>query len=290
MSSALMWATARYPVEPPFAVNLPADTPRVTYNNVVRDGTRRRGLPMTPKVENLPSYHVAEVRIRGTRAQVDVVLPEQAEAAATTVTFRHTMGAWRMQDSRSWIAGVIPVPAPHYIPGSVEEPAPPQTLAEPNEQVDPESTEPAEPDTQPMPMEAEPPAEDPEEQLEDWAEEQQAAPPAEPEAEEPPAEQLDPDEVLLVEQGEEAAEELPADAIRYVLHPDGTISRGGEVVDLPRAFAGIDKDSAVHLTIEQAADGTEASTAEAVIASFRIRGVEQLVVERVAAEPPAAEK
>ncbi|MFG0251343.1 MAG: hypothetical protein ACF8NJ_00550, partial [Phycisphaerales bacterium JB038] len=127
MTDALMWATARYPVEPPYAVNLPADTPRVTYSNVVERGTRGRGIAMSPEVEHLPTYHIAEVRIRGTRAQVDIVLPAGQGAAATTVTLRSTMSGWRMQDARSWIAGVVPVPAATYIPDAVFAPPPTQT-------------------------------------------------------------------------------------------------------------------------------------------------------------------
>ncbi len=282
MTNAVMWATARYPVEPPYAVNLPADTPRITYNNVVSRGTRDRGLPMTPKVENLPTYHVAEVRIRGTRAQVDVVLPRGLEAAATTVTFRFTMGTWTMQDARSWIAGVIPVPAPQYIPGSVEKPAPPQTAEEGIAETQMEAS--------PAPAaEAadEAPADTPAAQLADWSEAEQE--PAEPQP-----------QPILIEQDEAPAQTEPiepapaqpltvdsaTDAIDIVLHPDGTLSREGEDVDLPTAFAGIGKESAVHLTIERGPDGSEASTAEAVIASFRIRGVEKLTVERVPAAPP----
>ena len=116
MTDALVWATARYPVEPPFAVNLPPDTPRVTYNNVVERGTRGRGVPMSADVEHLPTYHIAEVRIRGTRAQVDIILPRGQKASATTVTLRSTVSGWRMQDARSWIAGVVPVPFANYIP------------------------------------------------------------------------------------------------------------------------------------------------------------------------------
>ncbi len=273
MADALTWATARHPVEPPFAVNLPADTPRVTYTNVVKRGTRGRGVPMSEDVEHLPTYHIAQVRIRGTRAQVDIILPKGQEAAATTVTLRSTVSGWRIQDARTWIANVIAVPVANFIPGDASAPAAQQTAAGPAEEPQPAEEETRQaplvrgtPGQQPVPAEA---ASEPTEEVVE----------VEPEKASPP--------VVVVAKQPDDPEIIPVgEAIQYILHLDGTISRDGALVDLPTAFAGIGKESAVHLEIEQGADGSEASTAEAVIASFRIRGVESLTVERVPAEIP----
>jgi hypothetical protein len=272
MTDALVWATARYPVEPPFAVNLPPDTPRVTYNNVVERGTRGRGVPMSADVEHLPTYHIAEVRIRGTRAQVDIILPRGQKASATTVTLRSTVSGWRMQDARSWIAGVVPVPFANYIPAysSVyddEETA--EAMAEEPPLV--EDDTPRAPLVRGVPRQAQPvaqPVAEPEESVGMELEEESSS------------------SVVVTKKPAQPDAVPVGEAIQYILHLDGTISRDGALVDLPTAFAGIGKESAVHLEIERGADGSEASTAEAVIASFRIRGVKNLTVERLPTATP----
>ena len=274
MTDALTWVTAKYPVDPPYAVNLPPGTGHATYVRVVEDGTRGRGVPMSPEVEGLPTYHVAAVRIRGTRATVDVVLPEGLDAVACTVTLRSTIYGWRIQDSRSWLTPVIPVPAPYYLP-------PEEPLSHPadREQTDSDNDI---PETDMREFETDSSSENllPDDTTSTTEQSGELVYSDLPNESEPAAEDMT-DTVTPAP----VAGDLPPDAVHYVIHPDGTIERDGYPADLRKTFAGIDENSSVLVVVEHTDEGEEAPITEAVLAAFRIRGVANLVVQRVPEGP-----
>ena len=87
MVASLNWVVRKYPVvdeaaEPsrdgtvargPFTVNLPAPLKPLIHKRTV---SRINGaVPLTPATQELPTYHIVSVRVRGDAAQVNVLRP-----------------------------------------------------------------------------------------------------------------------------------------------------------------------------------------------------------------------
>jgi hypothetical protein len=286
MTGALSWVTTRYEFPEQYAVSLPEGTGRGTYKNIVAKGTRDRGVPLMGGTDHLPVCYVASVKIRGGKAEVRVIRPSDTPPGqGVTVRFASTWGGWKMVDSRTWEAGVIDLPQRYYVPGTdpYEELEPePEPMEEEATETEPPVTDEA--TTQPEP---EPLVIEEDETMDPSIREVPIEEPTTPvEVEEPPAADPEPEMVVVDPEPTEEADDATADAagvaavVRYVLRPDGVIVRDGEVVPLGEAFDGIGRSSIVHLWIEQTADGREAGSANAMIASFRIRQVRSLTVER----------
>lgn len=113
-----------------FAVNLPVTTPPDTYAIVAQ---RVGGEPLTPETASLPTYHIARVWVRNSKAKVDVVWPAgDGIDRATTVWLVGGLEPWAVERVQEWNPNVIPTPEPYYIMRSdmmpVHEPAPSDPL------------------------------------------------------------------------------------------------------------------------------------------------------------------
>lgn len=111
-----------------FAINLPMTISPDRYAMVAE---RVGGQPVTPSTVSLPTYHVAGVRVRNSKAQVDVVWPAgNGIDRSTTVWLEGGMQPWAVTRVQEWNSGVIPTPEPYFImraddvPPTPVEPAP----------------------------------------------------------------------------------------------------------------------------------------------------------------------
>lgn len=87
MATALIYATNRYPpvaekpvgqkVEQPLAFNLPPGVSDGTYHIIQGDVSERNvtAVALTERTKDRPVYHVTRVVVRGTDAEVDVLVP-----------------------------------------------------------------------------------------------------------------------------------------------------------------------------------------------------------------------
>lgn len=117
------------------AINLPEGFSRERYLEIAGALTTDRVAvhPLTPETAALPTYHVAQVRIRGGQATVDVLRPVYDLARATggelpqqglTLELQGGLTPWRVESRQIWAIGTIPVPAPNYLPEVQTEPDP----------------------------------------------------------------------------------------------------------------------------------------------------------------------
>ncbi len=96
-----------------FAVNLPMTISPDRYAMVAQ---RVGGQPLTPSTANLPTYHIAGVRVRNSKAWVDIVWPAgNGIDRSTTVWLEGGLQPWAVQRVQEWNSGVIPTPEPYYI-------------------------------------------------------------------------------------------------------------------------------------------------------------------------------
>ena len=111
-----------------FAVNLPEGMPAGAYGSIVSN-VGRGAVALSSDMTGLPVYHMAQIRVRGDGAEVDIVRPVFEDPApllggvdrdglyqGVTVTMRGGVRlAWRVTAVRSWRIGVIGVPEPNPI-------------------------------------------------------------------------------------------------------------------------------------------------------------------------------
>lgn len=134
MALSLKWVTDRYPVrsaspvvagEPQFAINLPRGVRKSIYEKTAA-ALGDKAQPLTPEnATKLPIYHVAEIRVRGRVAKVDVLRPAQelgsrpdGQPVYQCITL-HVEGGfqpWRVIRFQAWEPGVVPVPEYYYLP------------------------------------------------------------------------------------------------------------------------------------------------------------------------------
>lgn len=134
MALSLKWVTDRYPIraglptvagQPQFAINLPRGVRKSTYERtaaVLGD----KALPLTPEnATKLPIYHVAEIRVRGRVAKIDVLRPAQELGSrpdgqpvyqCITLYIEGGFQQWRVMGFQAWEPGVVPVPEYYYVP------------------------------------------------------------------------------------------------------------------------------------------------------------------------------
>lgn len=128
MVAGMNWVVRKYPVidesaEPspdgtvnrvPFTVNLPPELKPLIHKRTV---SRINGaVPLTPATQELPTYHIASVRVRGDAAQVNILRPVTTMAAAPNgekvyqeirVELRGGLKEWTVIGHREW----TPTPA-----------------------------------------------------------------------------------------------------------------------------------------------------------------------------------
>jgi len=134
MALSLKWVTDRYPIrsgtptvagDPQFAVNLPRGVRKSTYERTAA-ALGDKALPLTPEnATKLPIYHVAEIRVRGRVAKVDVLRPAQELGArpdgqpvyqCITLHIEGGFQQWRVIRFQAWEPGVVAVPEYYYVP------------------------------------------------------------------------------------------------------------------------------------------------------------------------------
>lgn len=127
MIESVKWAIERYESDSSkaIAINLP---------DVVRDRTYRiiayrageRVLPMEAGREDMPTYHLTRLWVRGEKAEVDLLRPVDALGEsptgspiiqAVTVYLEGGLHRWRVERARHWKIGTDAVPALHYYGG-----------------------------------------------------------------------------------------------------------------------------------------------------------------------------
>lgn len=96
-----------------FAVNMPVTTPPDIYATVA---SRVGGEPVTYTNSNLPIYHIAGVRVRNSKAQVDIVWPVgDGNTRSATVWLEGGLQPWAVKRVQEWNEGVTPTPELYYI-------------------------------------------------------------------------------------------------------------------------------------------------------------------------------
>lgn len=134
MALSLKWVTDRYPIrtgspavagEPRFAINLPRGVRKSIYERTAAS-MGDKAQPLTPEnATALPIYHVAEIRVRGRVAKVDVLRPAQELGSrpdgqpvyqCITLHIEGGFQQWRVIRFQAWEPGVVQVPEYYYIP------------------------------------------------------------------------------------------------------------------------------------------------------------------------------
>ena len=125
MIASIKWAMNRYEEGSggSVAVNLPDVVRDRTYSVIVsRSGDR--AVPMEPGLEDLPTYHLVRLWVRGEKAEVDLLRPVTDLGAsptgeqivqAVTLYLEGGLHRWRVERARHWSIGTDAVPALHYL-------------------------------------------------------------------------------------------------------------------------------------------------------------------------------
>lgn len=142
-AAGLEYVLKRYPAPPEYAVDLPFGSIDATYAEVLRNlptGGRRADSSTTP----LPTYRVVQIRIRRTRALVDIVVPQNPSEQLVTVTCIKDglgFGSWYPRTARIWR-----VPVEKALMMSTAGLVPADEPEDPTLEPQPEPTPPDEPD------------------------------------------------------------------------------------------------------------------------------------------------
>jgi len=117
MAEALWYAYEHDRPNAPLVFNLPPGTPASVYDKV----TTKLGVECYAMSQpGEPAYHVVEVRVRGTDAQVDVVQRgPDGRPQLMTVYFQQKIDGIKVTSARRWRIHVVE-PLPHYVPPPVE--------------------------------------------------------------------------------------------------------------------------------------------------------------------------
>ncbi len=134
MMAGLRWMIERYPPsghEGQVAVNVPLGIKPLVYQRIAREAGPR-AVPFTDATADLPIYHVKAIRVRGRRAELDVLrpvweMPRSPDGTQVsqgfTLYFEGGLEPWRVVRHREWMIGVMDPPALNPMPA--EEPATP---------------------------------------------------------------------------------------------------------------------------------------------------------------------
>jgi hypothetical protein len=120
IETGLEWVVRKYPPGttgdgPKLAINLPQGIRERVYERMaVRVG--HGAAPLRSDTATLPVYHVAQVRIRGDEAAVDIIRPVVELGAGPDggpvyqeirVNMRGGMGPWHIVSHREWTPGTV---------------------------------------------------------------------------------------------------------------------------------------------------------------------------------------
>jgi len=151
--SALRWTVNRYPVDDRYALNLPQGLDGPLYQLLV-ERVSPNAEPVLPGNQDLPTYHVKEIQVRGRTAEVLVLRPATElgrrpngdyPLQPVTVGLRGDFSGWRVTRAREWTAGIESPPALHVLGSDPQTPSAPPTrvAAETPPDPDPPTHEPA---------------------------------------------------------------------------------------------------------------------------------------------------
>jgi hypothetical protein len=100
-TAGLEYAIKRWPVEGDYSVDLPYGSSAEAYADVLT--TLPSGAYRVSDKPETPTYRVAQVRVRGLTALVDIVVPAQpAEQLVTVTCVRDALGPWYARSARLW--------------------------------------------------------------------------------------------------------------------------------------------------------------------------------------------
>jgi len=136
--TSMSWVISKYPpsTQPTartdaaqLAVNLPPGIRARIYQGLA-DRIGHGAVPLSQESKGLPTYHIAQVRIRGDEAAVDILRPVVELGASPEggpvyqeirVNLRGGMQPWRVMSHREWTPGVVArMPDLHYIDSPVK--------------------------------------------------------------------------------------------------------------------------------------------------------------------------
>jgi hypothetical protein len=171
MACGLSWVASKYPPsgegpeatamgapETPFAINLPPGSTYRTYERVA-EAVGMGARPLSKETAELPTYHVAYVRVRGDEAQLHVIRPviSLSEPGKTVpqeikLQLRGGIRPWHVEASREWQVGLAEVPEANYYERPAAAPAavpskPQEHAFVPNPSPNPPLSEPTKPET-----------------------------------------------------------------------------------------------------------------------------------------------
>lgn len=120
-AAAVRHVVSRYPVNAPYALNLPASIPDHQAALIIKRLSNTQANLLTEATASLPIYHVETVRVLGDEAIVQVHRPVSVgspEGGAVTqaieVKCRGGVQPWRVVATRGLMLGAIPAP-PQYL-------------------------------------------------------------------------------------------------------------------------------------------------------------------------------
>lgn len=131
MIESVRWAVNRYETgtSGSLAINLP-DVVRDRTYGVIAARAGERVVPMERGLEDLPTYHLTRLWVRGDKAEVDLLRPVNELGAsptgepiiqAVTLYVQGGLQSWRVERARHWKIGTDAVPPLHYY-GDGDEP------------------------------------------------------------------------------------------------------------------------------------------------------------------------
>lgn len=119
-TAAVRHVVSRYPVNGPYALNLPASIPDSQAQSIIRRLAASQAQLLTEHSASLPTYHVESVRVLGDEAIVQVHRPinvrgadEKPVTQAIEVKCRGGVHPWRVVATRGLMLGAIPPPPPY---------------------------------------------------------------------------------------------------------------------------------------------------------------------------------
>lgn len=125
MIESIEWAVDRYEAGSggSVAINLP-DVVRDRTYRIIAHQAGERVVPMQPGLEDLPTYHLVRLWVRGDKAEVDLLRPVNDLGAsptgeqivqAVTLYIEGGLHRWRVERARHWNIGDDAVPPLHYL-------------------------------------------------------------------------------------------------------------------------------------------------------------------------------
>jgi hypothetical protein len=123
MLESLLYVTEHRQLPDQFTLNLPQGMVAENMQGLLNDLDDPRASLLSRDTQNLPGLHVAEIRIRGTKAEVDIAAPLPSVAhpdgrmayETNTLYLKGGLKHWRVTDARRWSLATANVPEPYFI-------------------------------------------------------------------------------------------------------------------------------------------------------------------------------